>query len=185
MTERELVKLYLMRDEAAIRESEAAYGAYCQTIARRILHDEGEAAECVNDAWFQAWQTIPPAEPEHLGAYLAKITRNLALSRYRKAHSQKRGADRVELCLDELSECLPDGDTPENAAERELLAKTVNDFIAGLPGDERVMFVRRYFYLDSVSEVANRMGCSQAKVKTAMFRCRKKLQEWLKKEEII
>ena len=184
MSEQNIVELYLARDEEAIRKSEEAYGAYCHTIAYRILQDEGEAAECVNDTWFQAWRTIPPTIPKHLGAYLAKITRNLSLNRYRRSHQKKREADRVAVCLDELKECVSGGTTPEQAVEQSYLGQVISDFLRSLPKEERIMFVRRYFYLDSVAEVATHLGCSESKVKTTMFRCRKKLQEILIREEV-
>ena len=184
MSEQEIVELYLARNEDAVRKSEEVYGAYCHTIAYRILQDEGEAAECVNDTWFQAWRTIPPTIPNNLGAYLAKITRNLSLNRYRRAHQKKREADRVAVCLDELQECVSGGVTPEQAAEQSYLGQLINDFLRGLSKEERIMFVRRYCYMDSVAEVAAHLGCSESKVKTTMYRCRKKLQEILTREEV-
>lgn len=184
MSGQEIVELYLARNEEAVRKSEEVYGSCCHMIAYRILHDEGEAAECVNDTWFQAWQTIPPTVPGNLGAYLARITRNLSLNRYRRAHQKKREADRIAVCLDELQECVSGGITPEQSAEQSYLGQLISDFLRGLPKEERMMFVRRYFYMDSVAEVAERLGCSESKVKTTMFRCRKKLQEILIREEV-
>lgn len=184
MSEQEILDLYLARNEEAVRKSEETYGAYCHTIAYRILRDEGEAAECVNDTWFQAWRTIPPTIPHHLGAYLAKITRNLSLNRYRRTHQKKREADRVAVCIDELQECLASDSTPEKSYEQSFLGQVINDFVRDLPREERMMFVRRYFYMDSVAEVAAHLGCSESKVKTTMFRTRKKLQEILIREEV-
>ena len=184
MSEQEIIELYLARNEEAVRKSEEAYGAYCHTIAYRILQDDGEAAECVNDTWFQAWRTIPPTIPNSLGAYLAKITRNLSLNRYRKGHQKKREADRVAVCLDELQECVSGGVNPEQIVEQSYLGQVISDFLRGLPKEERIMFVRRYFYMDSVTEVASYLGCSESKVKTTMFRCRKKLQQILIREEV-
>ena len=184
MSEQEILDLYLARDEQAVQKSQETYGAYCHTIAYRILQDEGDAAECVNDTWFQAWRTIPPTIPHHLGAYLAKITRNLSLNRYRKIHQKKREGDRVAVCIDELQECLPSDETPEKVYEQTCLTKLINDFVSELPKEERIMFVRRYFYMDSVAEVAKLLGCSESKIKTTMFRTRKKLQEILTKEEV-
>ncbi|MGN0344180.1 MAG: RNA polymerase sigma factor [Lachnospiraceae bacterium] len=184
MSEQEIIELYLARNEDAVRKSEEVYGAYCHTIAHRILQDEGEAAECVNDTWFQAWRTIPPTIPNNLGAYLAKITRNLSLNRYRRAHQKKREADRVSTCLDELQECVAGGITPEQVMEQKYLSEVISDFLRGLSKEERVMFVRRYFYMDSVAEVAAHLNCSESKVKTTMFRCRKKLQKILIREEV-
>lgn len=184
MSDQEILELYLARDEEAVRKTEETYGAFCHTIAYRILKSEDEAAECVNDTWFQAWRTIPPTRPHSLGAYLAKITRNLSLNRYRSAHQKKREADRVAVCIDELQECLTAGTTPEQAYEQNFLGEVISDFLRNLPKEERLMFVRRYFYMDTVAEVAGYLGCSESKVKTAMFRCRKKLQEILIREEV-
>lgn len=184
MSEREILELFAARDEAAIKKCEENYGAYCRTISYRILQDEGEAAECVNDTWFQAWRTIPPTEPQNLGAYLAKIVRNLSLNRYRSAHRKKRGAERVAVSLEELAECVPTGETLEQTIEKGRLGTIISSFLRGLPKEERVMFVRRYFYMDSVAEVAAFLGCSESKVKTTMFRCRKKLQDVLVREEV-
>lgn len=184
MSEKEILELYFARNEEAIKKSEEAYGAYCRTVAYRILQDEGEAAECVNDTWFQAWRAIPPAQPQNLGAYLAKITRNLSLNRYRSACRKKREADRVAVSIEELGECIPAGGTPEQAMEQSYLGELISNFLRRLPKEERVMFVRRYFYMDSVAEVADYLGCSESKVKTTMFRCRKRLQELLVQEEV-
>lgn len=184
MSEQEILKLFAARNEDAIKRCEESYGAYCRTISYRILQDEGEAAECVNDTWFQAWQAIPPAQPNNLGAYLAKIARNLSLNRYRSAHQKKREAGRVAVSLEELAECVPAGGTPEQEMESSYLGEVISNFLRGLPKEERVMFVRRYFYMDSVAEVAACFGYSESKVKTTMFRCRKRLQEVLIREEV-
>lgn len=184
MSEQEILELYLARNEEAVRKTQEKYGAYCHTIAYRILQDEGESSECVNDTWFQAWRTIPPTIPQSLRAYLAKITRNLSLNRYRRAHQKKREADRMSVCLDELQECIASDMTPEKSVEQSFLGQLISEFLRGLPKEERIMFVRRYFYMDSVAEVAAHLGCSESRVKTTMFRCRKRLQEVLIREEV-
>ena len=170
MSELEILELFAARNERAIKKCEESYGAYCRTISFRILQDEGEVAECVH--------------PQNLGAYLAKITRNLSLNRYRSAHRKKRGADRVSVSLEELAECVPSGETLEQTVEKGRLGKIISGFLRELPKEERVMFVRRYFYMDSVAEVALFLGCSESRVKTTMFRCRKRLQEVLIREEV-
>lgn len=184
MSEQEILELFAARDEEAIKRCEESYGAYCRTISYRILQDEGEVAECLNDTWFQAWRTIPPTQPQNLGAYLAKIVRNLSLNRYRSAHQKKREAGRVAVSLEELAECVPTGETLEQAVEKGRMGEVISGFLRKLPKEERVMFIRRYFYMDSVAEVAGFLGCSESKVKTTMFRCRKKLQEVLVREEV-
>lgn len=182
MSDKEIINLYLARDEKAIQLTQDVYGKYCRTISYRILQNNEETEECLNDTWLKAWQTIPPTIPERLGAYLSKIARNLALNRYRHQHQQKREGDLVNVCIDELQESIPTEDTPEKTIEMSLLTELVNKFLENLPSHERVMFVRRYFYMDTVAEVAEYMGFSESKVKTTMFRTRKKLQDFLKKE---
>ena len=184
MEDEKIIQLIWDREEQGLKELSDKYNNYCHSISCRIVHDEEDARECVNDTWFQAWRTIPPTIPNNLGAYLARITRNLSLNRYRRAHQKKREADRVAVCLDELQECVSGGVSPERMAEQSYLGQVISDFLRGLPKEERIMFVRRYFYMDSVAEVAEYFGCSESKVKTMMFRCRKKLQEILIREEV-
>ncbi len=182
MKDNEIIDLYLARDEQAIKYTEDSYGKYCRTIIYRVLGNDEETEECLSDTWLKAWQTIPPTYPNHLGAYVSKIARNLALNRYRYQHQKKREGDLVGLCLDELQDCIPSEDSPERALESKLLVELLNHFLEELPREERIMFVRRYFYLDSVAEVADYLGCSEGKVKTTMYRTRKKLQEYLGRE---
>lgn len=183
MLEKEIIELYLTRNEEAIQRTQETYGTYCHTIAYRILRDESDVAECINDTWYHAWNAIPPTIPASLKAYLAKITRNLSLNRYRSIHQKKRQADRVTMCIDELQECIPDHNSPEVIFEKNHLVGIINDYLKGLSKEERIMFVRRYFYMDTVPEVASYLNCSQSKVKITMFRCRKKLQQVLIKED--
>ena len=117
-----IIKLYWQRDESAIKESQTKYGSYCITIANNILHSSQDTEECVNDTWFRAWNTIPPEKPRRLSVFLGKITRNLAIDKYRRDKSQKYGKGQIALCLDELGECIGENNPIEDRiALKELL----------------------------------------------------------------
>ena len=181
MDDTRIVELFLARDESAIAETAAKYGPRLTALALRVISDPREAEECVNDAYLRAWELIPPAEPrDHLFAFLGKIVRGLAIDRVRAASSQKRSAVLVELTK-ELSECLPSGAGVEQEAEANELAALISAFINALSEEKRLIFLRRYWYFDSVAEVAAVMGISQSKVKTELFRMRKKLKAYLER----
>ncbi len=173
-----IIELYWQRSEEAVTETEKKYGAYCGTVARQILHDAEDEKECVNDAWLAAWNAIPPARPSCLRAFLAKITRNVALTRLEKKGALKRGAKAVLIPLDELEECVGDTDT-EKAAEERALEETVRRFVRSLPERDGNVFIRRYFFADPVSEIAERYGLSENNVAVILSRTRKKLKKTL------
>ena len=180
MEDKDIIELYNARSESAITATQCKYGAYCNTIAYNILGDAQDAEECVQDGMLRLWNAIPPAKPENLRSFAGRVTRNLALDRFESNNAQKRGGGQLAVALDELAECVP---APEAAAEGELSA-LLNCFLAGLGREERVMFVRRYWYLDSVKEIAKILGCGESKVKTSLFRARRQLRELLSKEGI-
>ena len=185
MDDRELIELYESRDERAIVGTAEKYGSYCRSIGTNILHSSEDCEECFNDALMKLWETIPPEKPRDLGAYLATAMRNLALSRYRKRTAQKRAGDQVALALEELSEVLADrGGTAEALEARELM-QGVNEFLHGLPKKKRLLFVRRYYYLDSVADAAKRSGTDSARAAVALFRIRKKLAQYLKQQGLL
>ena len=182
MEDAAILALYWQRDEQAIGETEAKYGPYCRTIARSILSDEQDAEECLSDAWLRAWETIPPRRPEKLSAYLGKQTRNLSLSRLRDRTAQKRGGGELPLALEELSDCVPGAGDAEQALEANELARMLNRFVTGLKKQERDLFVNRYFFLTPLEELSRRTGFSQSKLKSMLFRTRKKLWNMLREE---
>ncbi len=182
MDDRDIIALYFKRDENAIAETDRQYGKYCRTVAERILYSETDAEECVNDTYLRLWNTIPPTLPDSLRAYAGRITRNLALDRYRKSTAAKRGEPL--LALDELAECLTDGQTPEQAAENAELSASLNRFVKALPQRERVLFVRRYFHLVSIEEMAKELLMTQSNVKVSLHRIRNKLKAHLAAEGI-
>ena len=175
MDDKEIIALYFARSEEAIGESEKKYGAYCRTIAGNILPDRADAEECVSDTWLRAWGAIPPNRPERLGAFLGRITRNLALDRLRS----NKGAVR-----EELSECLTLGDPTAGMVDRVVLTAALDRFLAGLPQKKRKLFLRRYWYFSTVEELARDFGMSESGVKMTLLRLRRELRAQLKQEGI-
>ncbi len=184
MTDQEIISLYRQRREAAIAATEEKYGDYCHAIACHILRNESDAKECVNDGYFALWQAIPPASPDQLKAYLGRIIRNLALNRWKLSQRKKRGGGQVELLLSELEECVPAVVSVEQGAEDRTAARCIESFLYAQPEEKRLVFLRRYWYADSLGEIARAYHMSQGKVKSMLFRMRKELQEHLAKEGI-
>ena len=182
MDDSRIVELYLKRDETAVALTRDEYGRRMFGLASSIVNDAQTAEECVNDACLKAWNSIPPNEPYgYLPQYLLKITRRIALNRLRLASAEKRSADICELTR-EMEQCVPfEVDMTEELEAKELKAD-INGFLAGLPKQKRDMFVRRYWFCDPVSEVAARMGFSESKVKTTLFRLRADLRAYLEKK---
>lgn len=185
MDDDQIIKLYFERSELAIRETEAKYGAYCYSIAYNILTNHEDAEESVNDTYISAWNSMPDQRPAALGLFLGKITRNISIDRWRKHHTLKRGKGQLEIALDELSECVSGAESAEEtAAGKEILAG-LNCFLDGLKETERSVFLCRYWYLDSIEEIAEKSGFSVSKVKSMLFRIRKRLHNYLVREELI
>ena len=183
-TDRQLEELQRRREEAeaAIAESSAKYGGYCYQIAFRILALREDAEECVGDTWLRAWEAMPPSRPGRLDTFLGKITRNLSLDRWRALRAQKRWQGQAELALTELGDCLPASGGVEQEVEAAALAESLNRFLESLPQEKRVLFVRRYWYLCSVEELAAWSGRRRGTVSAALFRLRQDLREHLERE---
>lgn len=181
MEDHQIIQLYWQRDEAAIKESRSKYGAYCFTIAERILHTHEDSEECVNDTWFRAWNTMPPEKPCRLAVFFGRITRNLAIDRYRRSKSQKYGGGQTALCLEELRECIGEESPVEN---RIILRELLNTFLRSLPEQTREIFLLRYWYFLPVSEIAQRLRLSEGAVKMKLQRARRRLRDELEKEGI-
>ena len=159
MEDEKIVALYFARNENAIAETDRKYGAYLFTIAERILSCVPDSEECVNDTYMKTWQTVPPEKPSLLKHFLAKITRNLSLDRYKMKTAEKRGGGESDIVLSELVGCIPAGETVETALSEKHLREVLSLFLEALPLRERCIFLRRYFYLESVSAIAKNMRC--------------------------
>lgn len=184
MNDRQIVTLYWARSENALSETAAKYGNYCHTIAFHILENQEDSEECVNDTYLRAWHAIPPARPRRLSTFLGKITRNLALDRYRRSVREKRGGGQAALALEELQDCVPGRNALEETLDALVLTQILNDFLAALSAESRVIFLRRYWYFLSIQEIAAGLGVSESKVKMSLLRSREALKARLEKEDI-
>ena len=184
MRDHEIVDLYWKRSEAAITETSAKYGSYCHTISYNILNNDEDAEECVNDTWLGAWKSMPPQRPNRLATYLGKITRNLSLNRYKQYVTEKRGGGQTELALAELEACIPAPATVEQIVEEKVLIESINRFLYAQPEQKRNIFIRRYWYLYSIRDIAGAYGMSESKVASLLFRMRNELKNHLEKEDI-
>ncbi|MCI9155339.1 MAG: sigma-70 family RNA polymerase sigma factor [Lawsonibacter sp.] len=184
MEDTAIIDLYWARSQQAIVESEQKYGPYCHTIARRILDQEEDAEECVNDTWLRAWNAMPPQRPGILSAFFGKLTRNLSLDRWRRNKAAKRGGSQVEVALHELEECLPDRRTPDENLEAGETAALISAFLRRQSQEDRALFVRRYFHLEPLNDLADRFGMSVGQVKSKLHRMRNKLRLELEKEGV-
>ena len=154
MEDKQIVDLFWQRSEAAIVAAASKYGKYCSKIAYNILQNYEDSEECVNDTYLKAWGAIPTHRPTRLSTFLGKITRNLALNKWEYLNAEKRGSGQISFVLEELQECVPDVDNTEKIADDLALIEVLNHFLAGLPKEQRIIFLRRYWYLCSVKEIA-------------------------------
>ncbi len=181
MDDNTIITLYFQRSETAIRESDKKYGAYCSTIANNILHSPQDSEECVNDTWGRAWNAIPPEKPARLSVFFGKITRNLAIDRWRKSKSAKLGGGQIPLCLDELAECVG---TNRNLGDELDLKGALDTFLSSLKPQTKRIFMLRYWHMCPISDVARLCGISEGAVKMSLKRTRNLLKAHLEKEEI-
>jgi len=182
MTDEKIIELYWERSESAIEETDRAYGPYFRSVSYGILWNEEDAKETVNDTYLKAWNTIPPERPNHLKAFLARITRQLSINRLERNTAKKRGAGQYVLILDELAECIPDNDSGEDIADMTVLRDTLNRFLRSLSSESRTVFIRRYWYTYPIAEIAKSCGMSESKVKSMLMRTRNKLKMKLNEE---
>lgn len=185
MDDNQIIALYFSRAESAIRETEKKYGNYCLSLASHILRDREDAKECVNDTWLRAWNAIPPARPSQLRLFLAKITRNLSFDRLKERLAKKRGGGEVIAALEELQECVSGSSDVETELEFQELTDSINRFLHTLPGRECSIFLRRYFYVEPVGDIAKRYAVKESNVLVILSRTRKKLCAYLEKEGYI
>ena len=182
MDDREIVELYFSRNERAIKETDMKYGKLCRSIAYNILKNDEDAEECVDDTYIGVWNAIPPEKPNHFMAFVCKIARNIALKRLESETRQKRSQATV-ISISELAEILPDESISANV-ENEEIGKAISAFLRKEKTDIRKVFIRKYYFFDSVSEIAERYDFTESKVKNMLYHTRNKLKEYLIKEGI-
>ena len=183
MEDKEIIKLYFQRNETAITETATKYGAFCHKIAMNILSIHEDAEECINDTYHSVWNQIPPTNPDSFRAFLGRITRNLSISRFRALHSKKRYAG-MELMLSELEECIPSQNTIERTIESKELSEYINEWLTALAEQDAMLFIRRYWYGDSVQELAKKTDPTAAKMAQTMLRLRKSLKAYLEEKGV-
>ena len=178
-----IIDLFFQRSEQAIRELDTKYGKACHTLSYKIVNDKQDAEECVNDAYLGAWNTIPPTKPNSLQAYICKIVRNISLKLYYRKGAAKRDSA-YEVAMQELEPYLAAPDTVETEIETKELAKIIESFLETLTVENRVIFMRRYAYLDAYSDIAARVGLSEKNVSVRLTRMRQKMKEYLIEREV-
>ena len=177
MEDLQIIELYFARDERAIRETDRKYGKLCHGIAYNVLKNREDSEECVNDTYVGVWNAIPPTRPQNLMAFVCRIARNLSLRRLESLSRQKRSQATL-VSLDELAEILPD-ERIDSALTDESIGKLISDFLRGEKADVRNVFIRKYYFFDSVEAIAERYGFTESKVKNMLYRTRSKLREYL------
>jgi len=179
-----IIDLFWERSETALTETAFKYGKYCKSVANNILHNDEDVDECVNDAYMSLWNSIPPQKPASLRAYVAKITRNLSLNRYKHKNALKRNSGEMDLIFDELEECIPSMSGTEAECEMKMLTEHISAFIKTLSKEKQIVFVRRYWYSDSIHAISTGLRISESTVKSILFRCREKLKNHLEREGV-
>lgn len=176
-----ILDLYFSRDESAIQKTDEKYGGKLRVISRNITGNPDDTEECCNDTYFCAWRSIPPTRPNYFFAWLAKVIRSLSYKKWERQSAQKRSATVVELTK-ELEECVPGSWDVVSQLETKRLGASISAFVKKLPQDGQMVFVRRYFYGDSIGEIGLQSGFSQSKITSMLFRLRKQLKTQLEKE---
>ena len=183
MEDSKIIELFYARSEDAIAELSKKYGPYCQKIAKNILNNAEDAEECVNDAYLAVWNTVPPQKPDPLLTYLCHIVRNLAIMKYHGKTAKKRNSI-YDVALEEIGDCLPSSRSVEDEAEANAVAELIDRFLGTLEKRDRIMFVRRYWHSDTISEIAALFKMSNNHVSVRLSRIRKELKKYLAKEGV-
>lgn len=184
MEDQQIIELYFRRDESALVETAKKYGTFCLRIAMNVLTVREDAEECVNDTYHTAWNQIPPTRPDSFKAFLGRIVRNFSISKYRALHAKKR-FNGLEVMLSELNDCVPAAEDVEQEIEAKELSEYINTWLEGLPAEDRVLFVRRYWYGDEVRELAKRCSVSGTQMTQRMLRLRRKLKAYLEEKGVV
>ena len=183
MEDYKIVDLYWARNEAAISESDRKYGKILKSLSYSLLSSYEDAEECVNDTYLDAWRAMPTARPTYLGAFLSKITRRISVDRFRASHRQKRGG--MEVILEELTDCIPSHNNVFEEYENGRLSEALNRFLYAQNEEKRAIFIRRYFYSQSVEEISSALGMSNSKVKVTLYRLREILRKELEEQDLL
>ena len=181
MEDSKIIELYFARSEDAIRQTQKKYGRYCFAIANNILCDESDSQECVNDTYLKVWDTIPPNKPERFSVYIGKLTRNLSISKLRKSNALKRST-KTDVVWDEIEDLIPD--PVADLADRVILKEAINRFLRELSKKDRLIFVKRYWYMSPSKDIAKDLGVSDSYVRLKLFRLRNEFKEFLSREGI-
>ena len=184
MTDTEIIDLFYERSDQAIDETAKAHGGPVRKVAYNILGNIQDTEECVNDTWFAAWNSIPPHRPSVLRTFLCKIARNLATKKYHSNSAEKRNSQ-YDLALDELAECIPDIDTVEDAYSAKELAMIINHFLDTLSYEDKFIFMRRYWYADSLTDIVQMTNMSYSSISVRLHRTKTKLKNLLTKEGVL
>ncbi len=184
MEDERLIELFWNRSENAILETATKYGLYLQKISMNILKSAEDAKECVNDTYFKVWNSIPPQRPGMFQSWIGRIARNISFDRYKREHAQKRGGKGFDILLSELADCIPDQNSGKESEDEEI-REILNLFLQELKKESRMIFVRRYWYGDSIGEIALRFELKESKVKTSLYRSRNRLRTHLEKGGIV
>lgn len=184
MTDEEIIAMYWERSESALAESQRRYGGLCKQIAANILGSREDAEECLNDALYAAWNAIPPERPDSLSAYLARITRNHALTRLKARRRQKRGGGEAEVLLSELEDCVPVGDFADGLIDARHIGEAISAFLKEQTEVNAAVFTERYFHCKTIAEISRESGFTKSKITAILFRMREKLRQKLNGEGV-
>lgn len=180
MEDFEIIELFNRRSESAVKAASEKFGSLCRKIIYSILKNKEDCEECENDIYMKLWDTIPPQQPKLLSAYIARIAKNLAISKYRYSHRQKRGSGEIDLVFEELSDFAPSPHTPEKTAESRETVEAVNEFLRRLPEEKRIIFIRRYCCCSSVKDIAKDMNLTESNAFSILSRTKSALKDYLK-----
>ncbi len=183
MEDSKIVDLYWARDEAAISESDKKYGRMLSSLSYSLLSSREDAEECVNDTYIGAWNSMPTARPEFLGAFLSKLIRRISIDRFRRKHTDRRGG--IDNLVSELTECIPDSDNGIFESDGKRIGEEINSFLRAQTDERRAMFILRYFYSKPIEEIAIKLGIGESKVKTTLHRMRAELKIKLEEEGLL
>ena len=184
MEDNQIIELYFRRDEAALAETANKYGTFCLRIAMNVVSVREDAEECVNDTYHTAWNQIPPTKPDSFKAFLGRIVRNFAISKYRALHAKKR-FNGLEVMLSELNDCIPSAVSVEQEIEAKELTEYINNWLECQKAEDRALFVKRYWYGEEVRELAKQCGISAVQMTQKMLRLRRKLKVFLEEKGVV